>query len=96
MFGRFKKQPEPVVVESKPEASTMTAILGVQTQPLLIDPDASADMKQKLYRKDAIERYVTQRKEEKRPIPDAKMRELEDEYTMLVIGIRRLKSQENA
>lgn len=85
MFG-FGKKKEDAPVE---RAASTTAILGMNTQPLLINPDADEDTKQKLYRRDAIQRYTTQRAEEKRPIPPAKMQELEDEYTILSIELRK-------
>jgi hypothetical protein len=74
----------------KPNAEdNSSAILGISTQPLVINPDANSATKQRQYRRDAIERYVKQMREEGREIGLKKMKELEDEYTTLTIELRK-------
>lgn len=81
MFGFFKAKPV--------NAPATTGIIGMTTRPLLINPNYDEDTNQKLYRLNAIERYTQQRKEEGRPIPPQRMQELEDDYTILTIELRK-------
>lgn len=90
MFEFFKKKKTERAMGIDGDQET---IIAVHTQPLLINPDFDASLKQKLFRMDAIERYVTQRKEEKRPIPAQRMQELTDDYERLKIEIRQMKAR---
>lgn len=80
-------------VETNARPSNMTAQVAISTQPLVINPDFSENLKQKISRIDAIERYIEQRTQENRPIPEEKMAHFADEHARLKIEVRQLKAQ---
>lgn len=92
MFSFFKtKKQERLMAASRDGDGG--SVIAISTQPLLINPGFNDSLKQKVYRLDAIERYVTQKRDENKKIPDQRMQELIDDYERLKIEIRRMKAQ---